>query len=523
MKRTSLSVAVSAVVCLGLLACNSSKQAPAGEAAATAALTPNANAVKVEFFVMSQCPYGVQVENGVKESLDTLGRDVDFHFDFIGTKGPNGELSSMHGPDEVTGDIVQLCAAKYAPAAVMNMITCQNKNSREVARNWESCATEAKIPLDPLKACLNGPEGKTLLTESFTRAEARGARGSPTMFVNGKPYNGRRGPKDFLRGICAEFTGTKPVACTTIPESPKVNVTVISDKRCAECNTAQLVSMLQSQVANPNINALDYSDAAGRKLVDDLGATTLPLVLFDDTLKADTEASQGLGRYLKPLGTMQTLNVGASFMPACANEGGCALDQCKSTLACRPEQPNKLELFVMSQCPYGVQALNSMQEVLANFKGNVDFKVNYIANGSAQAGFQSLHGQAEVDEDIRELCVIKNYSKNAKYMDYVLCRNKDIRSGEWEKCATNGIDAKVVKTCSTSDEGKKLLEESLKVSNALAIGASPTWIANGKYKFSGIDAQSIKSNLCSHNPKLAGCDATLSTNTNGTPQGGCAQ
>jgi hypothetical protein len=164
-----------------------------------------------------------------------------------------------------------------------------------------------------------------------------------------------------------------------------------------------------------------------------------------------------------------------------------------------------------------------MQEVLANFKGNIDFKVNYIANGSAAGGFQSLHGQAEVDEDIRELCVIKNYSKNAKFMDYVLCRNKDIRSGEWEKCATNGIDAKLIKTCSSGDEGKKLLEESLKVSNALAIGASPTWIANGKYKFSGIDAQSIKNNLCSHNPKLAGCDKTLSANTNGTPQGGCAQ
>ena len=47
-------------------------------------------------------------------------------------------------------------------------------------------------------------------------------------------------------------------------------------------------------------------------------------------------------------------------------------------------------------------------------------------------------------------------------------------------------------------------------SKALGIGASPTWLANNKYKFSGIDAQTIKTNLCQHNAKMAGCDATLS-------------
>jgi hypothetical protein len=465
----------------------------------------------------------VQVENGVKDALEALGPDVDFHFDFIGNKTPTGELSSMHGPNEVQGDIVQLCATKYAPGAVMKMVACQNKSNKEVATNWEACATEAKIPVEPLKACLTGQEGKTLLGESFARSEARGARGSPTMFIAGKPYNGKRGSKDFLRAICAEYTGpTKPTACTSIPESPKVAVTIITDKRCAECNAEHLVSMLKSQVGNPVITTLDYADEAGRKAFDAAGGGALPMVLFDDSLKADPDASTGLARYLHPAGALQSLAVGGAFNPTCANEGGCALDECKNTLACRKEVPNKLELFVMSQCPYGVQALNAVQEVLTNFKGNLDFSVNYIANGSAAGGFQSLHGPAEVDEDMRELCVIKNYGKDAKYMDYVLCRNKEIRGTDWEKCATGGIDAKKIKTCATGDEGKKLLEASLKVSNALAIGSSPTWIANGKYKFSGIDAQSIKTNLCSHNPTLKGCDKTLSKETNGTPQGGCA-
>ena len=181
----------------------------------------------------------------------------------------------------------------------------------------------------------------------------------------------------------------------------------------------------------------------------------------------------------------------------------------------------KLELFVMSQCPYGVQALNSMQEVLNNFnEAGIDFSVNYIGSGTAKSGFQSLHGQGEVDENIRELCAIKKYGKKTKFMDYVLCRNKEIRSADWEKCAVNGIDAKTIKACAEGDEGKKLLEENFKLANAMGIGSSPTWLANGKYKFAGIDANTIKTNLCSHNPTLKGCDKTLSA---AAAPGGAAQ
>ena len=41
---------------------------------------------------------------------------------------------------------------------------------------------------------------------------------------------------------------------------------------------------------------------------------------------------------------------------------------------------------------------------------------------------------------------------------------------------------------------------------------SPTWIANRRYKFSGIDAETIKTSFCQHNA-IKGCENTLS----GTP------
>jgi glutaredoxin len=493
----------------------------------TKAAAKSPTAVKVEFFVMSQCPYGVQVVNAVQEVVDKLGPDIDFQLNYIGRADANGQMTSMHGPNEVTGDIVQLCAAKYAPADFLKMVVCQNKSYKDIATNWESCAKEAKLPVEKISACVKGDEGKGLLKASFALSDQKNARGSPTIFVDGKPYSGRRSPVDFMRAICAANKApTKPAACQAIPEPPKVNVTVLGDKRCTDCRTEQLVNMLKFRIGNPVLKELDYSDAEGKALYDQIGGGKLPLVLFDATLDADKEASAMFGRRLAPAGTssMRAFPTGGSWDPACANEGGCSLEQCKGTLACRPETAKKLELFVMSMCPYGVRALNAMEEVLKNFDNKIDFELHFIGNGTAAAGFQSMHGQPEVDEDLREVCAIKNYKKNYKFMEYVACRNKDLKA-DWKECTgKNGIDAKVMTKCSEGDEGKKLLEADLQIANGLGIGASPTWIANGKNKFSGIDAETIRRNVCEHNKDLKGCENKLSGPSVGAPvQGGCGK
>src|SRR5690349_1109323 len=55
----------------------------------------HAGAVKVELFVMSQCPYGVQAEQAFEPVLEKLGADMDYHVDYIGDKTDSGGLESM--------------------------------------------------------------------------------------------------------------------------------------------------------------------------------------------------------------------------------------------------------------------------------------------------------------------------------------------------------------------------------------------------------------------------------------------
>ena len=482
-------------------------------AAAGAKLT-NPGAVPVDLHVMAQCPYGVQAESAFKDVVAKFGADLDLHIDYIGQTGADGQPTSMHGPNEVKGDRLQVCVQKYAPAKAFDFIQCQNENNKEVGSNGAACAARVGAPAEKITACADGQEGKDLLLASFKRSQDKGATGSPTIFIAGNKYEGGRKPTDFMKAICNSASGKKPAGCADIPEAPKVNVTILSDNRCGtDCDPNRVKGSISSKVGNPVVQLVDYASPEGKKLFGMAKPGTLPAALFDATLDADKDAVAAFSRGLKKSGGYEVLSMGG-WNPECADDGGCSREECKNTMQCRVEEPKKLDVYVMSQCPYGVKGLDAMREVVDNFKKAGDpikFAVHYIGDGDA-TNLSSMHGPGEVAEDVREACAIQHYGKSLKFMDYVWCRDKNVRDANWESCTggSTGIDAAVIQKCAEGDEGKQLVAKSFAESKMTGIGASPTWLANNKYKFSGIDAQTIKTNLCQHNPKLQGCDATLS-------------
>ncbi len=488
--------------------------------------------VAVELYVMSQCPYGVQAEDSIVPALEKLGDNVDLKVEFIGTTGPDGKLSSMHGQNEVDGNIAQLCAAKVSPKSFRKFLLCTNKEWKTIPNNVDQCAKDNAVDVKALTACRTGEEGKKLLAESYKRSEAAKAEGSPTIKINGKAYEGGRRPNDILSAACEAFGDKKkPQACSTIPKPPEVKVTVLTDKRCKKCETDQIVSRLKQVFPGLAATVLDWSDPQAKTTAADAQVKLLPAILFDESVDKDQEGMQQVGRWLVPAGKFKSLRVPAEFDPTaeiCDNtsddnadgKADCDDPTCKENLACRPEKKGQLDVFVMSQCPYGVMGLNAMKDVLDAFGKEMTFNVHFIASARGDA-IQSMHGQAEVDEDIRELCAIKHYGQNNKYMDYVLCRNKSIQSSEWKTCATNGIDAKVMEKCFTGPEGKALLAADLKVAEGLQIGASPTWLVNNRTTFSGVSPADIQKNFCQHNPGLKGCTKTFAAPASPAPAGNC--
>lgn len=178
-------------------------------------------------------------------------------------------------------------------------------------------------------------------------------------------------------------------------------------------------------------------------------------------------------------------------------------------------QPGVLELFVMSQCPYGVMAEGLV--IAAQKEGKIPadktIKVRYIVNYNEQAkSFQSLHGPAEWEEDVRQLLIAKYYP--TKLWKYLEIRNKNYQSSRWDKAMEEaGINvSKIMKKFDT--EGVELLKQEAAYSDQYEVNASPTFLWEGK-EVLDFGAVSRKPGLEFLNPSKA------SRNNAPVPTGSC--
>ncbi len=146
-----------------------------------------------------------------------------------------------------------------------------------------------------------------------------------------------------------------------------------------------------------------------------------------------------------------------------------------------------LELFVMSYCPFGVQAEEKIIPIVKEFGNKIDFKLQFIAQEKEAPSpqditpFTSLHGYPEVAENIRQLLIAQEYPE--KYLDYILCRGKKLDKS-WEDCAEKlGIDVVKIQSLFDAPEAEQLFRENIKRAAELGVRASPTiFIDNHQFR-----------------------------------------
>ncbi len=150
-------------------------------------------------------------------------------------------------------------------------------------------------------------------------------------------------------------------------------------------------------------------------------------------------------------------------------------------------KPDMLELFVMSQCPYGVRAEEMVIKAKKDgvFPADKTVRVRYIVDYTGDRGFSSLHGSAEWEENVRQLLIAKYYP--TKFWKYLEIRNKDYRSSRWDKAMEEaGINSKkIMKKFDT--EGLDLLKAEAQYVKEYGISASPSLLWEGKVQM-GLDA-----------------------------------
>lgn len=196
-----------------------------------------------------------------------------------------------------------------------------------------------------------------------------------------------------------------------------------------------------------------------------------------------------------------------------------------------PLRKIKVELFVMSQCPYGVNAEKALLPLIKKYGNRFDFSLYFIAqneemkketertgapvgtggggcSGSPGKGvgpFYSLHGQPEVDEDLRQVAMARHFPK--KYLDYILCRAGNYKDDKgWEKCAAEvGIDTDKVKELTAAKETADLFDTNIQKASGLGIGSSPTILIDGRRYNGYVETMAFNRYLCGWRPDFPDC------------------
>jgi hypothetical protein len=167
----------------------------------------------IDLFVMSMCPYGVQAIEAMVPAVEKFGGQVGLNIEYIGNKGADGALTSMKGENEVKGNIAQICARELDPdekkTAYWKFMTCVNKEWKTIPANTDACIAESGLDATAMKSCIDGEKGKALLSESYDKAAAKKATGSPTIFMNGEPYQGGRSSDAIAQALCKQFGAPK--------------------------------------------------------------------------------------------------------------------------------------------------------------------------------------------------------------------------------------------------------------------------------------------------------------------------
>ncbi|MBI4739745.1 GILT family protein [Candidatus Woesearchaeota archaeon] len=481
---------------LFLLTGCSSTSSPAGRAVSE-------GKVDLDLYVMSQCPYGIQVENALEPVLKDLGSAVNLDVQFIGA-GSADDLRSMHGEGEIFGDIAQLCAKKYSPDNYFDFILCQNKDSLGIPGSWENCAEKTNSGVEKIRTCFEGDEGKQLAAESFAKSASMEVQGSPTIFINDKQYSGRRDSAGLRNALCKNIQGTKPEACNAIPESKPIGITVINDKRCDNCDTAAIERALENVFFDAKVKYVDVSSAEGSTLVKTYQITVLPAYLLSaEVEKADAWSDPNLKAAFEKVGGVYRLRDAASGATYYINEKARAdheasiraakqkvLDTIGVTL---DDNKPQVDFFVMSYCPYGNQAEEALKQVYDALKDKAAFNPHYVIYENYRGGsdafctdkgkYCSMHGIQELHQNVRELCVNRYYGIS-KWFDFAIAMNAkcgpDNADTCWQDVAqTTGIEKTKIEACEMT-EGKDMMASEKALNGMLGVSGSPQIFIDGE-------------------------------------------
>ena len=180
------------------------------------------------------------------------------------------------------------------------------------------------------------------------------------------------------------------------------------------------------------------------------------------------------------------------------------LTSLKETSSASPQQSSipksdkpKVELFVMTHCPYGTQAEKGFIPAILELGDSIDAEIKFV--------HYFLH-EPENDETPRQVCIREE--QNDKFFSYLKCFLKD---GDSERCIAEAkVDKSKMENCISSGRAEKYYKEDSELSEGYEVRGSPTLVVNGVQSNAGRSAQAYLDEICrSFNSEPEKCSVSL--------------
>lgn len=166
----------------------------------------------VSAFVVSNCPYGLQMQRVLAKAIQTIPT-ANIKVRYMGAI-TDGKITSMHGDAEAQENLKQICIREEQPAKYWNYISCYIK-----AGDTAGCLTSTGVNQTSLTTCTtDANRGLAYTQEDFDLSNQYAVQGSPTLVLGGDQIDefsfGGRTVDSIKTFLCCGFSGTKPAYCS---------------------------------------------------------------------------------------------------------------------------------------------------------------------------------------------------------------------------------------------------------------------------------------------------------------------
>ncbi len=380
------------------------------------------------------------------------------------TRNSDGSFAARRGEPELAESRRLAVIDRAWPGKLLTYLNARSLSPS--AEGWRDAALFAGINPDELEKRADS-EGQKDLAAAYEASRAAGAA-ETSLYLDGKRYEGSQRLLPLYDAVNAALPASRrvppPAGYKPKPKAPPPGLWVVLGKGMQK--SASLISVFDRYFEGIKPVVLDYSSPEREAKFKSM--EFVPAYI----LEATPEVREKLANEIRA----------GLFRPV----GGYLVYEDRQRTGLYPSRPAKkdtLELYVMSHCPFGVMAENSVFDAEKNklLPPGLKLEVHFIgdARKDDKGGwtFNSLHGQAEWEEDARQIYIARKFPD--KFVAYVAERNKDINSPDWQKAAkAAGVDpAKVEKGF---EEAKDMLAEDFAATTALGITTSPSFIVDGQ-------------------------------------------